>query len=105
MQRGGSKMSGELRHQVVEPGKRPSVPITVPLVIVLAAWALALLTYRPWTPGPRTLRGRFDHLQIGMRMAVVRVVMGRPGDDPPSCVERQLVLPTVLPHSQMLPCP
>jgi hypothetical protein len=77
-------MSGDLQHQLGEPGGCPSVPITVPLVIVLATWAFAVLTYHPWTSGPRTFRGRFDHLQIGMTKAEVRAVMGRPGDDPPS---------------------
>jgi hypothetical protein len=71
-------MSDGLQHQVQSPARRPSVPLTVPLLILLAIWVFALLPKGPWT-----LQGRFNQLQLGMTQAEVHAIMGRPGSDPP----------------------
>jgi hypothetical protein len=84
MQRSVSTMSNNPQQQASNPRERPAVPLTVLLVLVLAAWAPALLRSGAptllWSGAP-TFRGQFDRIRVGMTKSEVHAVMGRPGND------------------------
>jgi len=67
--------SANASHEIQSPERHVSVPVTVPLIIVLAIWLPALMP-----DGPMTFQGRYEQLQLGMTQERVRAIMGRPGD-------------------------